>query len=188
MPRVKSTTPAGVFVPVVVIDTREQDPFAFEGFDRDASEGGGPMTVVTVRGTLKSGDYSLVGFEDQIACERKSRQDCYGTIGQGRDRFERELARLNEMPWSAVVVEDSLQHLIESPPVHSHLDPKTVFRSVIAWQQRFPRVHWMFCDSRRLAEAYTLRALERFWRERERESRERVGREKVQQQVPVIES
>lgn len=179
MARIRSTTADGILIPVIAVDTREQDGFTFTWFDRDLTDGGGPMVVTTARTTLKSGDYSIVGFEDRIAIERKSRQDLFGTIGQGRDRFERELARLNDMRFAAVVVEDTLGHLISSPPVHSHLDPKTVFRSVIAWQQRYTRVHWMFCDSRDWAEAYTLRALERFWREAQ------VGREKVQQVMTV---
>jgi hypothetical protein len=36
---------------------------------------------------------------------------------------------------------------------------------VLAWQQRFVRVHWLFMGSRRLAEVTTLRVLERFYRD-----------------------
>ena len=85
-----------IFPATVFIDNREQAPFAFEGLAADTKDGGGPLVVRTTRGTLTSGDYSLVGLEGLAAVERKSPQDLFGTIGQGRERFERELARLDE--------------------------------------------------------------------------------------------
>lgn len=167
MSRVRSVTPSGVFIPTVIVDTREQRPFTFANFTCDQQDGGGPLVVAARAGTLASGDYSLAGFEAEIAIERKSLPDLFHTLGQGRERFVRELERLNAMRWAAVVVEATLHELVTEPPPHSDLDPKTVFRSVIAWQQRFTRVHWCFAGPRRLAEAYTLRALERYWKDRQ---------------------
>lgn len=158
----------GRFVAAVKADTREQFPYAFKGIGWDAQDGGGPdkvLTIETVRGTLKSGDYSLVGFEKRVAVERKSLSDCYSTIGQGRDRFERELARLNEMEWAAVVVEATWPELVSEPPPHTKLPPKIVFRSIVAWTVRYQRVHWIPAGPRRLAEITTFRLLERFLRE-----------------------
>jgi ERCC4-type nuclease len=43
------------------------------------------------------------GFADQIAVERKSLADLFGTLGQGRERFERELVRLSAHQYAAVV-------------------------------------------------------------------------------------
>lgn len=163
--RVKLVTPDGRFCNPVVIDTREQLGFTFEGLRCDEADGGGPLTVPTVRGTLASGDYSLLGFETRVAVERKSAADLYGTIGQGRDRFERELERLAAFDFAAVVVEAGLLELVTDPPPHTQLPPKIVVRSVIAWQQRYQRVHWTFAGCRRLAEAWTFRTLERYLRE-----------------------
>jgi DNA excision repair protein ERCC-4 len=184
MARPETERPAYRLPFTILVDQREKAPFDFVGYLADQRHGGGGMIVTCSSAHLKTGDYTISGHEDRIAVERKSREDAYGTIGQGRDRFEREIERLNAMPWAAVVVEDSLGHLIESPPVHSQLDPKTIFRSVIAWQQRYPRVHWVFCDSRRLAEAYTLRALERYWRESQKKA-EAERREKKEQKVLI---
>ena len=49
-------------LPVIIIDSREQIPYEFEG---------------SQVGTLKSGDYSLDGFQDRVAVERKSKADLY---------------------------------------------------------------------------------------------------------------
>lgn len=162
------TTSDGAFVLPVKQDTREQSPYSFEGIGWDASDSGGPgktLTIETVRGTLKSGDYSLVGYESRVAVERKSLADLYGTLGQGRDRFERELVRLSQMEFAAVVVEATWPEVCAEPPEHTKLPPKIVFRSVVAWSVRYPTVHWIPAGPRRLAEITTFRLLERFVKE-----------------------
>jgi ERCC4-type nuclease len=152
---------------VILIDTREKTPFLFHGLKTDAKDGSRPLNVKTVIRGMPSGDYSIEGMESQVAVERKSLQDLYNTLGQGRDRFERELERLNAMEYAAVVIEASWQQIITEPPRYSKLPPKIVFRSIVSWQQRFTKIHWWPCEGKRLAEVVTLRILERFWRDRQ---------------------
>ena len=66
---------------IVVTDTREQLPYLFPG------------CRLSIR-KLDAGDYSLEGYEDVISVERKSASDFFGSITQDRERFERELERL----------------------------------------------------------------------------------------------
>jgi ERCC4-type nuclease len=153
---------------IIVCDTREQTPYAFAGLAADAKARNRPLVVHTQRGTLGQGDYSLLGFEAWVAVERKSAADLFGTLGQARRRFERELARLQSLQFAAVVVEAEWSELLKDPPRHSRLNPRTVFRSVVAWQQRFNRVHWSFLPGRRAAEAAVFRILERYWRDKEK--------------------
>lgn len=163
--RAKLVDESGRFLVPVVIDTREQLPFSFEGLTCDAVDGGGPLTIPTCRGTLASGDYSLLGFESFVAVERKSLADLYSTLGQGRERFERELERLAAMDFAAVVIEATWPEIVADPPPHTELPPKTVFRSILAWSVRYPRVHWFPAGPRRLAEVTTFRLLERWLKE-----------------------
>lgn len=153
----------------VVVDTREQLPWTFAGVSADADRGGGNLVVPVVVAGLPAGDYSIRGFETRIAVERKSLCDLYGTVGQGRDRFVRELERLAEYDFAAVVVEAEWSEIYGKPPPHTVLKPKTIFRSMLAWQQRYPRVHWLFWPGRAAAEVVGYRVLERWWREREKE-------------------
>ena len=68
--------------PVIVIDSREQEPLHFE-------------RLQVVPGTLYSGDYSIAGLEDSFAVERKSIGDLVGCcLACQRERFEHELHRL----------------------------------------------------------------------------------------------
>lgn len=161
--RMKRPRESVVSFPVsVIVDTREQTPYEFAGLRTDAKDGRRPIRVEVIRRGLASGDYSLAGYEFAIAVERKSLVDLYNTLGQGRVRFEAELARLDELRWAAVVVEAGWDLILGEPPERSRLSPISVHRSVIAWQQRFPRVHWWTCPTRAIAERTTFRILERF--------------------------
>lgn len=164
MPRPKLVD-AGRFLVPVICDTREQLPFSFEGLTCDQADGGGPLTVETITATLRSGDYSLFGFDGRVAIERKSLADLYGTIGQGRDRFERELERLADYDFAAVVIEATWPELCADPPPRTQLPPKTVFRSILAWMVRYPAIRWIPAGPRRLAEVTTFRLLERWLKE-----------------------
>lgn len=149
----------------VAIDTREQAPFAFRGLNSDAHQKRKPLLIPTTRKTLHTGDYSIEGHEGEITIERKSLEDLYGTLGQGRERFERELERMGSFRCAFVVIEASWMKILESPPPQTRLAPKSVYRSILAWQQRIPHLHWWACHTRRFAEITTFRILERFYRD-----------------------
>jgi len=151
-----------MFPRAVLIDRREKAAYSFTGFRADVRQGEKPLRVLTRIVDLRSGDYSLVGLQDQIAVERKSLDDLFHTIGQQRSRFHRELERLSRLTFAAVVVEAEWSAVLDHPPANSRLSPKTIFRSVIAWQQLFPTVAWWFVPGRRPAEIVTFRILERF--------------------------
>jgi DNA excision repair protein ERCC-4 len=144
-------------LPMVVIrDTREQNGYDFACIT--------PSPEVKVA-TLATGDYSLEGLEDRITIERKSLSDAFGTFGQGRGRFERELERMSVMQYAAVVIEADWDTIVRRPPARSRLLPKTVVASINAWSQRY-RIHFWTCPNREFAERYTFRLLERFWKDR----------------------
>jgi ERCC4-type nuclease len=126
----------------ILIDTREQRPFLFDG---------------AVRRTLRTGDYSIEGAEDLIAIERKSLSDLLGCIGQGRNRFERELERLGAMPYPAVVIEASLAEVLNGTR-HTSIHPNSVLGSLCAWSIRY-RLPLFFCGNRALAQLVTERLL-----------------------------
>lgn len=146
----------------ITVDTREQTPYTFASPLR---VGRHTYTVRHATGTLTSGDYSLAGHEHAVAVERKSLADLYGTLGKGRARFVRELERLAAYTFAAVVVEAELSTVMGSPPTRSRLSPVSVVASIVAWQQRHPRIHWWFVPGRAVGEAITARILERYWRE-----------------------
>jgi len=135
---------------VVAIDTREQRPYRF--------------TRAEVK-TLQTGDYSIVSLEDQVAVERKNKADAYASLGQGRARFERELARLAAFDYAAIVVETTLPDFL-IVPVFSQMNPKAAMNSIIAWSVKY-RVCVFFAGDRAHGNALTYRLLEKYWRYRQ---------------------
>lgn len=148
----------------VVIDSREGLPYSFTRPLEVRHPRRRTLAVQTTRAGLASGDYSLVGFESRIAIERKSVADLFNTLGSGRGRFQRELARLSSYSFSAIVVESEWSSIFRSPPPHSQMDPRTIFMTVVSWQQTYPHVHWWFVESREVGEAVTIRMLDKWWR------------------------
>jgi ERCC4-type nuclease len=140
----------------ILVDTREQRPYKF----RDIT----PRPKLTVA-TLKTGDYTLEGFEKQIAVERKSLIDAFSTFGAGRKRFERSLERMMDFDFSVIIIEADWHTIIRTPPQRSKLNPKSFYASVIAWEQRYG-VHFWCCPNRAFAERTCYRILERFYIDR----------------------
>ena len=140
----------------IVVDSREQCPFRFEGY---------PVEVET--GALASADYSLHGFTDRIGIERKSMQDLIHCLGPDRERFSRELQRLKAYDSSAVVIEQP-QSVLRLGHYRSAMNAESAWQSVIALSMRF-RVPFWFCDSRADAEAVTFNFLRHYARDRWRE-------------------
>lgn len=85
----------------VIIDTREQNPWRF-------------ATSKTKVQTLKTGDYTLEGYEDLLVIERKG---CIGEFAKNisEDRFERELERLENFKYSFIILEFNMGEVITYP-------------------------------------------------------------------------
>ena len=199
-----STVDRGVICPfTILIDTAEQHAFTFQGFTTDAAGAGSsasakeagprPLIVMTERRALgrfpdSLGDYSLDTGLGRCHVERKSMEDAHSTflgwarkgedVGR-RERFEQELDRLSQIEAGLVVVECSLEVLLQQAPQYGHRtasqNSKTLFRSILSWQQKYD-VQWMFAGGRRLAEQYAFRWLEK-WDRKDRDERKAAARE-----------
>jgi DNA excision repair protein ERCC-4 len=97
----RTTSPSSESGIVVVVDTREQEPYAFD-----------PARITTVRRALPAGDYSLESYEASVAAERKSLEDYVASVITGRARFAQELRALAEYDLGCVVVEASLEDVL----------------------------------------------------------------------------
>jgi len=161
----------------VVVDSNEGAPWQFLGLKGRSKNGiRPPMIIKTVKKPLWNwgrdvhgtglADYSIDGLEELIQIERKSIDDLFGTLAGRRDNFEREIERLNRQCESAcVMIEGSFGH-IASFKSHGP-DPASVIGTMLAWGQRYPKVHWMTAGSRDMAERLAFRFLERYWLDRE---------------------
>jgi ERCC4-type nuclease len=149
----------------LIIDTREQAPYSFRDIDQLERYGGGTLIIPTVKAALETGDYSIQGFTDSIAIERKELGDFLNCTSNDRDRFERQLERLNGLKYGAVMVEADWSTILRGNYPNSRVKPESVRGSVVSWQvDYFPKIHWWFVMGRRTAEVMTYRILDRFYR------------------------
>lgn len=137
----------------IVIDTREQHPFQFQGSKHY-------QDIEIIRGTLQSGDYSLAGLTDKIAIERKELSDLIQCLGRERERFERELQRAAAYDCFAIVIEASWQDICQGN-YRSRLNPHSACQSIAAFMTRY-HVPFLFAGSRAAAEYCTWSLLRQY--------------------------
>lgn len=133
----------------IVIDSREQQPYHFD-------------LPTTVAG-LKVGDYSLAGFEDRIAIERKTVDDLITCLSSGRDRFERELERGRDLDYFALVIEADLKSLAGGE-YRSRMNPESVIQSLLTFSVRY-RLPIFFVGDRQTGQRVTESLLSKYARE-----------------------
>lgn len=131
-------------LPTIIIDTREQLPYDFTGYQSRVA-------------TLGTGDYSLEGYEGQLAVERKSKEDAYSCVGANRKRFVECLERLSCLERSAVVIECDLPDFA-IPPARTIINARQAVGSYVAWSCYY-RIPVFWCGSREYAERVTVRFL-----------------------------
>jgi ERCC4-type nuclease len=136
-------------LPPIIVDTREQLPWSFAA------------DVATMRAGLKTGDYSLFGFDDEIGIERKSPADFVMCCVQERPRFERELGRLAALDVGVVIVEASLEE-IWLHEYRSRVLPQSVVGSIVAWTIDYG-VPILLAGDRESAADLALRILRKFF-------------------------
>lgn len=150
----------------IVTDSREQRPYTFAGFDCTVS-----------RGTIRTGDYSLRGYEGLVAVERKSLDDLAGCCTTSRERFERELARGADMDCFTVVVESDPATVLKHR-YRSKLNPHSLLQSVITWQMRYG-TPFIWAGNRDAAEYQVFWLLQKWDRERNLQEKRLVESVKI---------
>lgn len=136
---------------VIVQDSREQRPYIFPD-------------LLTIRGTLKTGDYSVCGLESVACVERKELSDFIGVCTHGRERWERELERAGSIKRLWIVIEGSLVQ-ISKHQYRSEANPECIIGSIAAWECRFDPVRFLFCSDRQTGQRITAKLLSRAWKE-----------------------
>jgi ERCC4-type nuclease len=107
----------------LIVDSREQQALQFKNFPSE------------VRG-LRTGDYSLIGFEDVFTVERKSISDLIGSLTAGRDRFFRELDRMQSYQFKRLLVIGKRSD-IEKGNYRSTAHPASILASLNTIEVRF---------------------------------------------------
>lgn len=140
---------------VITTDTREQLTLDFTKF----------RGVGSVRGTLKTGDYSIQGYDDTICFERKSVQDLVGTLIGGHERFLREMERMKSFKAKYILVEHTPDILYNYCAKHGWQRKfNTIIQSLLAYACHY-QVRVRFCKDREDMAEYIVKKAREFLKE-----------------------
>lgn len=126
----KNIEPAPHIVPegmVVVVDTREQNPLWLPK---------PPKGLVLCRDTLHNGDYSIKGFEDKFAIERKG-ADLFPYLTSERDKTKEKLQRISACDFRALVVEFSEYELLYQPQFYTNISVEVIRQSLVSFEIKY---------------------------------------------------
>jgi len=132
---------------MMIQDTREQRPL-FK-----------PDIYIKEYG-LKVGDYSIEGMEDKITIERKSIPDLFGSLGKGRKNFEKRIAKMKDMYWSAIMIEGCEDEVMKKQD-YSSMNVNAIYHTLSSYE--VDGVHIYFAKRKRDAQDWVLTRLTRFF-------------------------
>lgn len=117
---------------------------------------------------LKTGDYSIKGYENIIAVERKTKSDAYQSFGRkkNRDRFIKELERMSELKRACIIIECSFSDFLTPPDYVQKISGKSMINSLISWYIKY-NVPFFFSENRRISQAFVVRFFEKFWKHKD---------------------
>jgi len=110
----------------IVRDTREKKPYDFTDY---------PVNVVDE--ALGTGDYTVEGYEETFAVERKTKLDFLRSITHERDRFENEVDRASSLEQPLVVVIEAPYQQFKRGEYYPEIPPKSVTKTIEYWGDRY---------------------------------------------------
>ncbi len=130
----------------IIVDTREQQPWNFKHHSIASKK-------------LDAGDYSLEGFENILAIERK-KSVCEIANNVVESRFKDALERLGQLKYSFILLEFDLENVLNYPigstlPKRlwdkTKITPTFLLRNILDWELKY-NIKIFFCGSSSNAE------------------------------------
>jgi len=130
----------------IIRDTREKEKKGWQWRKSMYCDG-------TVDGTMKTGDYTLAGYEDILSIERKGRISEFAK-NVNEKRFYKELERLEKFKYAYVLLEFTMRDLLNYPvgsgiPRYKwkYLKFKGPFilKKLTEMMVQYPHIHFILC-------------------------------------------
>lgn len=154
---------------VLVVDTSEKQQHNSEYTFDD-------LGITSVRASLDTGDYSILGYEKRFFVERKQIDDLFKTIVSERERFEAEMQRAKSFDYGAILIEATLEEVLtyrypkkalenmlkRRTQAQINADPRRVVNSLFSWSMRCGVVPLFVSKDRDLCRVVVASLAERF--------------------------
>jgi hypothetical protein len=145
----------------ILVDTREQLAYTFDGLKTDAKRGRRKLFVPISVQTIPAGDYTIDGMVGKVVVERKTFADFCQSFGRNRQCELRKVESIAKCLVAWYVLEFPITNLIGPPPEYSSVNMRSLLGTVRALMVRYPNVGWVFAVDRRGGEVWTYRLLEK---------------------------
>lgn len=151
---------------MILEDTREKKPWSFSFFGAEQT-----------RTVVKTGDYTLEGYEHAITIDRKrSIAEVYQNLFKEYPRFKKEMERMEgmeayvlcEFPYSDVLTFPESMPLVwctkakKKMPLTLRFESEDVIKRIDMIKERHG-VQFIYCDSRKEAESEAFKILKEFY-------------------------
>jgi ERCC4-type nuclease len=146
----------------VIKDTREKLGYKFSEYENCKG---------TIAQKLDTGDYTIEGLENKICIERKaSIEELAGNLGSNKDRFVREIERMTKYEHRYIILEFSIEDLLNYPDnsrmpdekkAVSRVAGKYMLKCLMEFQVNYG-VHVIFCGNKNYAFYFVASLLKRF--------------------------
>ncbi len=154
---------------VLTVDSREQCPLEFKP--------GIFSQIVTAK--LEFADYgcTINGTKTSVYFERKSLEDCFGSLTKGYKRLKRMFDRAKAANSQVILLVEGSHRIVASGTKHSSVSGDQIIRTLYSLWVRYDIVP-VFCEDRRTAsrvieEFYT--AIARNYSNKKADSNEAIG-------------
>lgn len=129
--------------PKIIVDSREQAPLSFNKDRFDVITEGVPYADYWCEVPNTEGSFTQI----PICFERKGLGDLFGTMGNGYDRFKREMERCKEAKFHMIlVVEGTLSEVLRGYK-HSSIEGKSLLKKLAMLRIRYD-LEVLFFDGR----------------------------------------
>lgn len=144
-------------LPTIIRDTREHKGHGFY-FKKSSTCAG------MIEQKLDSGDYGLLEYPDLIVIERKQNViELCNNLGKNRDRFERELERMEGIKFKYIIVEDYWSST--KKPKYTKMSYNAILGSIVSLELKYG-VHFIFAG--KMAQEIARKLLVKSWEYREK--------------------
>lgn len=149
-------------LPYIIRDTREKHGWQFNGNEYWAG---------TIDNGIRTGDYTIQGYEDILCIERKGGiLEIANNINE--ERFERQLERMRDFKYARIVCEFNMNDVLNFPhsaPLPPYQKSKIriggdfILRRLMEVEFEYPNIHIIFAGKfgQRVTESIFKRVLER---------------------------
>jgi DNA excision repair protein ERCC-4 len=137
---------------IILKDSREKKPWEFQNFDECEAE---------VCVTLKTGDYTIEGYEDKIIIDRKGCvAELANNLGKDYKRFRNELKRMEDFEEAYIVCDFPIMDVLQFPKSsgisaklmkYVKMTGEAMFKQINTIEGKY-NVKFIFCNNREEAQ------------------------------------